>query len=222
MMMFRPFVAAAALAALALAGCSSDPSTAQLLSRANLLDRSTPTPAPAFIAAFGTPAPRYAAAVESQPEAIAVFIRQTLSESSGVGTWIGPDGSMLLFDDGVLVGSRGFANDVMASDVSQSAALVQGLGTGYATRLMTVLDGEDRAVTRAFKCLVSPGGIDPVQIGSQRVPARTVTERCRGEVASFSNFYWVVPGSGAIIQSSQWAGPATGKISLRVVPNNPG
>jgi hypothetical protein len=59
-------------------------------------------------------------------------------------------------------------------------------------------------------------------IRNQKINARTVTEDCRGEVASFKNYYWVVPGSGKIIQSSQWAGESTGKISLRIAQDNAG
>lgn len=210
------------LALLVLAGCTSDPGTARLIDLAVPFSRQEPAPSPEFIAAFQSDAPRYIAVVESNPEAIAPLVRLTLSDTSGVGTWISPDGSMLLFEDGFLVGSRGFGADVLASDITETAALVQGLTAGYATRLMTLINGEDRAITRAFKCQITPGAIDPVQIGTRTVAARTATEDCRGDVASFTNFYWVVPGSGEIIQSSQWAGQVTGKVSLRVAPVDPG
>lgn len=205
------------LALLATVGCSSDPATATLIASATPFDRSEPEPSPVFLGALQTGAPQIIAAIESRPEAIALFVNQTVSDASGVGTWVGPDGSQLMFDQGVLVGSRGFGGDVLASDASQSRALVQSLGSGYATRLMTLIDGQDRAVTRAFKCSVTPGGPASVTIGTQQVAARTATENCRGDATSFRNFYWVVPGSGEIIQSSQWAGQVTGKISLRVV-----
>lgn len=199
-------------------GCSSDPGVARLLEKVNPFSRTEPTAAPAFIAAVQSQSPRYIAAVEKNPSVIALFARQTLSDVSGVGTFIGPDGTQLMFDDGFLVGSRGFGGDVMASDVTQVAAVVKNRSAGVATRLMTLIDGEDRAITRAFKCRITPGRTDPVIIGTDQIMAQTVTEECRGEATSFVNFYWVVPDSGEIIQSSQWAGQVTGKISLRVAP----
>ena len=129
---------------------------------------------------------------------------------------IGADGSQIMIDHGLLVGTRGFGNDLLASEVSQSAALIHNLGTGVTTRLMTLIDGDDQAVTHAFKCSIAPGGLDPVTIGTTPVAARTVTEECNGVLGHFYNYYWVVPASGEIIQSSQWASPLTGKISLRV------
>ena len=208
------------LALLAATGCSSDPSTARLINNATPFDRSAPAPSPVFLATLNAGAPKIIAAVESQPEAIALFVRQTVSDSSGVGSWVGPDGAQLMFDNGMLVGTRGFGGDVLASDISESRALVQSLGAGYATRLMTVIDGEDRAVTRALKCQITPGDAAQVTVGTQAIATRITTEYCRSDLASFTNFYWVVPGSGEIIQSSQWAGQPTGKISLRTVASN--
>lgn len=197
------------------AGCSSDPKMRALIAEALPGKPDTPEPNAQFSAAYQADAPAVAAAVESKPEAIAVLLRQSVSDVSGVETMIAADGSQLMFDRGLLVGSRGFGYDVLASEVSQSAALVHRLATGEATRLMTLIDGNDNAVTRSFRCRIAPGATETVVVGQTPVSTRTVTEECRGPLAQFYNFYWVVPGSGEIVQSSQWAGPLTGKISLR-------
>lgn len=209
--------ARAAFAILALTGCSSDPGTNKLIAEALPFKQHTRQLAQGYEAATSSGSPRFVAAVESRPDAIALFLRKTRSEASGVSTWFAGDGSQILLDRGILVGTRGFGADVMASDVSQSASLIHRFGSGYTTRLMTIIDGEDHAVTRAFKCHITPGAIDPVVVGAQSIVARTVTEECRGSIASFENYYWVVPASGEIIQSSQWAGPLTDKISIRSV-----
>ena len=206
----------AALVLAVAAGCSSDPQTRKLLAESIPGKARLPEPHPLFMAAYKAGAPGIAAAVESKPEAIAVLLRQAVSDSGGVVTTIAADGSQLMFDRGVLVGSRGFGYDLMASEVSQSVALIRALRPGHATRLMTLIDGDDRAVTRTFRCEITPGEAESVVIGTEPVAARTVTETCRGALASFNNYYWVVPGTGQIIQSSQWVGPLTGKISLRL------
>ena len=208
-------VTAFAVLAGLLPGCSSDPQTRALIASALPGQARLATPDPGFAEASRKGAPAMAAAVESRPETIAVLVRQTVSDADGVETMIAADGAQLMFQGGLLVGSRGFGHDVMASEVSQSAALVQTLSAGTATRLMTLLDGNDHAVTRAFRCKITPGAIETVRIGAQAVRTRTMTEACRGALARFYNFYWVVPDSGEIVQSSQWTGPLTGKISLR-------
>ena len=62
--------------------------------------KSAPEPAAGFLAAHKAGAPAVIAVQENRPEVIAVFLRQTLSDRSGVGTWITADGSQLMFEDG--------------------------------------------------------------------------------------------------------------------------
>lgn len=205
-----------------LAGCASDPGTRQVIAGALPFGpKARPAPNAAFVAARSAQAPALAAALESRPEAIAVLVRQARSDTSGVETMIGADGAQMMFDRGLLVGSRGFGHDLMAAEVGPSGALIRGLGSGVAPRLMTFIDGNDTATTRAFQCRVTPGRPQTVTIGTRPVAARTVTEDCRGPLARFSNYYWVVPATGEIIQSSQWMGPHSGKVSLRKMPDTP-
>ncbi|MDF2143181.1 YjbF family lipoprotein [Paenirhodobacter sp. CAU 1674] len=206
-----------ALCAAPLLGCSSDPQTQKQLSALPLMRKSAPEPAAGFLAAHKAGAPAVIAVQENRPEVIAVFLRQALSDRSGVGTWITADGSQLMFEDGIVVGTRGFGADLMASDVSDVLPLVQGMGDGIATHLMTQIDGDDHAVTRAFKCRISRAGIDSVVIGTTLVSTQTMVEDCRGSDTSFANYYWVVPATGEIVQSSQWAGPLIERVSVRKI-----
>lgn len=205
---------------IALSGCSSDASRTSLYRSLSPFNRAAPALAPDFSAVYGTDAPALVAAIESNPDVNAVFIRQARSEVSGVETWISPDGVQIMLDQGFLVGTRGFGADVLASDVADSKALVRSFDTGNVTRLMTLINGENHAVTRAFRCQITPGDPQSVNQGKYDVMTRTVTEACRSKDLTFHNFYWVVPASGEIIQSSQWAGLSTDKISLRLAPRD--
>lgn len=207
-----------ALLAFALAGCSSDPETASLYRALLPFGKAAPQPDAAYTSARANGSPLFAAAVESNPAAVTFFARQARASKSGVETWIAPDGAQIMLNDGILTGTRGFGADVMASETSESRALIKSLGTGYATRLMTLLDGDNHAVTRAFKCKISPGPMQTVNQGTANISARTVTETCRNGDIAFSNFYWLVPSTREIIQSSQWAGATTNKISIRKTP----
>jgi len=204
------------LALVLLAGCASDPQLNALYQGMLPFGDKERQPAPAFLAAQQAGAPGIAGAVESRPETIALFLRQRPANAAGVSTWVGVDGSQILLEDGILVGTRGFGADVLASDISESAALIHTLGTGNATRVMTLLDGDDHAVSRAVRCIIAPSGTDTVPLQNRSVFTHTMTETCRNGDIQFSNYYWVVPGSGEILQSSQWAGELTQKISLRV------
>lgn len=201
-----------------LAGCSSDPEVSNLYRSVLPFGQSAPHQNPAFAAAREGGAPLFVAAIENNPAAISTFALQTRSEKSGVETWIGADGAQIMLQHGLLTGTRGFGGDVMAVETSESRALIQSFGTGTATRLMTLLSGDNQAVTRAFKCRIAPGPTQTVNQGAVNVAARTVTETCRNGDIAFSNFYWLVPSTRQIIQSSQWAGEKTQKISIRNAP----
>ncbi|MDD8023781.1 MAG: YjbF family lipoprotein [Paracoccaceae bacterium] len=207
------------LCAVTLAGCSSDPDLQKKLSSLPLMRKSAPQVAPGFAAAQKAQAPAFITAPEDRPDVVAVFRRQALSDTSGVGTWIAGDGSQIMLDHGIVVGTRGFGGDILAADVSDVLPLVQTLRAGVVTHLITQIDGDDHAITRAFKCEISREEPGSVQIGTQAVATQTMVEDCRSSDTSFVNYYWVVPATGEIVQSSQWAGPLLKRVSIRkIVP----
>ncbi|WP_223638396.1 YjbF family lipoprotein [Rhodobacter sp. TJ_12] len=207
-------------AAVLLAGCSSDPQTQRLINGAvPFVGQPEVTANANFLAAYEADAPGVAVVRDDTPDALAVALRQTRSAQSGVETMIAADGTQFMLRKGILVGTRGLGNDLMAAEVTPVERLVSARGSGVATRLMTFIDGNDHAVTRAFKCDIYPGGLEDVTVGTTPIQTRLMTEYCRGPFGEFYNYYWVVPGSGEIVQSNQWAGPLTGKISLRKVPS---
>lgn len=210
----RPAGVGAGLVLGLLAGCGSDPGMRDLSDQLERLRGKVGTD-PAFAAAEAAHAPAIVVAVDRRPRAVALLRLLEVSDHDGTETWIAPDGGQLLFRGGILVGSRGFGGDVLASDVAELALLLQSHTAGYATRLMTVLEGDDQAVTLAMRCRVSPNRIDTVDWGEGPVSTQTMVEDCRGTRTSFENYYWIVPHSGEIVQSSQWAGPFTQKLSMR-------
>ena len=131
--------------------------------------------------------------------------------------WMSPDGAHLILQDGLLHGTRGFGEGLMASELSQPIAHIKGLEPGYSDRFHTYLDGNDRAVTRTYRCLFTDGGQDEVAIPGKVVQTTILNENCRSLDQEFTNIYWVSPSTRRIIQSRQWAGPIIGAISTRVV-----
>jgi len=225
----RVFAAARLLPALmaailGLTGCSSNPDTTALYAAALPVLRAKPALDPAFLAAQvraqKTGERFLLTTLESNPAQLSIFLSQMRSEASGVTTWVGPGGEQIMTQNGMLVGTRGFGGDILAADVTDSEALIRSFGSGYVTRLMTVIDGENHATTRAFRCAIAPGETQPVNQGAIDVLTRTVTETCKSRGITFDNYYWVVPTSREIIQSSQWAGQTTQKISIRNTPQS--
>jgi hypothetical protein len=169
--------------------------------------------------------PRFLRLAEAEAPALQVaFIDTKLatillleSHTNGIDTYLSPEGSALLFEQGMLAGTRGFGTGLLASDLSAPLALVLSGREGFPDRLMTYLDGNDRAVTRTFRCKVTVEGDRVLKIGNRHMSTRLVSEDCGSLNGTFRNLYWVDRNTQRIVQSRQWAGEYTGEISTRLV-----
>lgn len=131
--------------------------------------------------------------------------------------WLTPDGAHIILQDGMLHGTRGLGEGLLAAELSEPLAHVRGLEPGYSDRFHTYLDGNDRAITRTYRCLFTRGKEGEVTLTSGVVQTVQMRENCRSLDQEFTNIYWVTPGSRRIVQSRQWAGPYIGALSTRVV-----
>jgi hypothetical protein len=131
--------------------------------------------------------------------------------------WLSADGAALILEQGLLSGTRGFGEGLLASDTTQSARLVRAQVSGRADRFHTYLTGDDTARTRSFRCDVTRGEVRAVDLAGGPVATVLMREACNNAELSFTNLYWVNPRSGEIVLSRQWVGPYLGAISLRTV-----
>ena len=170
--------------------------------------------------------PRFQALLSQQPPVLQVALldlelsSNVLLESrrDGIETWLTPDGAAFILDRGMLVGTRGFGEGLLASDVSEPlAAVVQGR-EGLTERFHTYLTGDDDTVTRTYRCLIENRGSRDVTIQGASVPTRLMAEDCRSLDQAFVNLYWVREGDGRFVQTRQWSGEFLGVILTKVVP----
>lgn len=170
--------------------------------------------------------PRFTALLRADATALQVgFIEQDTSGAlllertkGDFSFWLSSDGAQLIFQGGILHGTRGFGEGLLASELSQPLARIRSLQGGQSDRFHTYLDGNDKAVTRTYRCLIENAGPRDLALGTGQVSTQLMREDCRSLDQSFRNLYWVIPGSGRIVQSRQWAGPFMGEISTRIVP----
>lgn len=114
-------------------------------------------------------------------------------------------GPTALFVDGVLVGTRGFGDDLLTLESTGVLAALRA-GGGTLQRRMERLDGQDRVVTDAFACTVTAAGVEDVNLGVREVAARRLDEACRGSRIGFDNIYWL-DAAGEILASRQYVSP---------------
>lgn len=138
--------------------------------------------------------------------------------NAGDATWRGPNGIGLTLDaQGVVISSRGFGFDLMASDARPTAAALASRQAGTVQRGMVHLDGEGRQVSRSFTCTLQQTGREPVTIAGRARPLDRVTETCTGvDGYAFRNIYWTDP-SGRMVQSDQWISSRIGSVRVTVL-----
>lgn len=175
-----------------------------------------PVPDPAVQAALQSGAPALLISIETREDALAPFA--ALTTRDGRTTWRSADGVGVTTQNGLLQATRGLGADMLASDTSQSAALLSTNQPGIAERFHTFLNGDDQAITRAYICEITSRGPRRIDVGRGPEPARLMAEDCASLTDAFTNLYWIAP-TGAVLQSRQWAGAFTGPLALRQLSN---
>lgn len=144
-----------------------------------------------------------------------VMLRE--ASRDGVQTWVSADGAALVLQDGLLRGTSGFGAGLLSSDIAGSRALVLAKQPGVADRFHTYLTGNDRAVTRTYRCTIENRGNRLIETAAGTTAAILVAERCQSLDQQFLNLYWVSPTGRDMLQSKQWTGPFLGHVSTRAV-----
>lgn len=127
-------------------------------------------------------------------------------------TWIGNDQISITLDNGLLVATRGFAEDLMAADISQvMIALVNSGGT--AMRRVEHLDGLDQISMELLQCRIASAGTETVETLGKTVRAERFNEECASKSYRFTNVYWI-NDQGVIVKSRQLVSRAVGYLEL--------
>lgn len=116
--------------------------------------------------------------------------------------------------DGILVQSRGFGPDIMASAAPSAAEVSAASGSFH--RVYEYIDGADTATRLDYDCDFAPGGAEQVVVLGQAYDTRRVTETCFKGADRFTNVYWFDKG-GKIRQSDQRLAPGIAAMRLQRV-----
>ncbi len=169
---------------------------------------------PRFIALLKAEAPALQIGFVRRQEGGAVLLEQ---RNGDFDYWLSPDAAQIILQGGLLHGTRGLGEGLLASELTQPLAHVRGLQAGHSFRFHTYLNGNDRAVTRTYRCVFTLGKQDEVTLADRTVQTVQMRENCRSLDQKFTNIYWITPKTRQIVQSRQWAGPHIGSISTRIV-----
>lgn len=127
-------------------------------------------------------------------------------------TWISADQVTVTLEFGLLVATRGFAQDLMAADISQ---VIQALVTsgGTAQRTVEFLDGLDQISTQLLQCSIASGGMETLTILEKAYQTEKFEEECANESIGFTNVYWI-NDDGRIVKSRQLVSRGIGFVEI--------
>tara|TARA_R110002110_G_scaffold160893_3_gene359440 strand:- start:384 stop:1052 length:669 start_codon:yes stop_codon:yes gene_type:complete len=127
-------------------------------------------------------------------------------------TWMSADQVSVTLENGIIVATRGFVQDMMAADISQVVnALVTSGGT--AQRRVEYLDGLDQISTELLQCRIASGGFENVEALGKMVETERFDEVCSSDIIQYTNIYWI-NDDGVITKSRQLVSPGVGYVDL--------
>ena len=151
--------------------------------------------------------------IETSKGSAATLLR--VGQNGSVTTWQTRDGVQVSTQAGIVVASRGFGHDLMASDVSGVvAALSQ--GGGHYTRQWSHFDGDFGVSTESARCDLSAAGIMVHDGFSGPVRVTRYEERCQGSGGPIVNRY-DIDDMQNIWWSEQWLSAELGYVNRILV-----
>ena len=121
-------------------------------------------------------------------------------------TWVSSDGISLTFDQGILIATRGYSQDLLALKYLNPADLLKSKNIKY-KKVHRYLTSDNKYNDIEFQCLGKKGQSKPVLFLQYKITLDKFTEECVSNQHSYKNEYDLLSGSSVVIKSIQWISP---------------
>lgn len=135
-----------------------------------------------------------------------------VAENGARTTWIGPAGTSVTLEEGIVVATRGLPRDLMGADATATAQALR-TGGGTVVRRHDFLDDSDQIIPFVMDCQIAPKSVEMVNRLGQSTPAVRFEELCSADGLTLTNVYWL-NAEGEIIRSLQAVSPDAGYLQL--------
>lgn len=201
------------LATFLIQACSTDTEQSSVARASNYFSPGELVPPPRFVGLFNRPRP----VLEIELVDLGVSGKLILEQQDGpYARYLSADLGSIILQRGLIHSIYSFGESLVGADLSQPLALVLATQAGVADRIHTYLDGEDRAISRNYRCDIAVQGVRDVDLETGTVQTTLMSETCQNLDQSFENLYWVDRRRGEVIQSRQWVGESVGSLITRV------
>jgi hypothetical protein len=129
-------------------------------------------------------------------------LMRLFGDNAGVQTWIGATGTSIYLKDGLILGSRGYGDDLSIAARPTWAELKQFANSGETyTASYQHWSPQETLVTQNFSCTAKQRG-------------KGINESCISPQKSFQNTY-EMDSSGDFLAAQQWVSDGIGVVKLR-------
>ena len=122
-------------------------------------------------------------------------------------TWVSADGISVSYDNGVLIATRGYSQDLLSLKYKNPADLFSVSEIEY-DKVHRYLSGENTYYDIHFKCRGIKEFSKPTQILEYNLSLDTFVEKCEHSSYNYVNEYDLLAGTTIVIRSKQWISPA--------------
>ena len=126
-------------------------------------------------------------------------------------TWVSSDGISVSFEDGVLLATRGYSQDLMESEHGNIKNLFN-LSTKSRNKTYRYLDGQNNYEEQKFSCSITFKKNTTSRILDLDLKTTELKEVCESEDSRHTNLYYLLPDTGIVLKSKQWISQNNGYI----------
>ena len=134
-----------------------------------------------------------------------------VTKNGPVQVWQSRDFVQISEIDGVVMATRGFGHDLMASTGEDAIAALQTRGGSY-TRVWVHLDGRLQLVEQVGHCRLTLQGTKMHAAPAEVVPVWVFVETCGADTPITNTYH--IDGNGTVWWSQQWVSAQIGMITL--------
>ena len=121
-------------------------------------------------------------------------------------TWVSSDGISLTFDQGVLIATRGYSQDLLALKYFNPLDLLNSKNIEY-KKVHRYLTSDNKYNDVDFQCLGKRKQSKPAIFLEYKINMDKFVEDCVNDKHSYKNEYHLLSGTSVVIKSKQWISP---------------
>ena len=121
-------------------------------------------------------------------------------------TWVSSDGISLSYDDGVLIATRGYSQDLLSLRYKKPKKIFSSSYLEY-DKTHRYLNGENRYNEISFKCTGKKIVLRSIEILENTLMVDRYVETCVSAKHKYINEYDLLSGTTVVMKSKQWISP---------------